>query len=131
MTTDTIAELLTNIRNGTKARHRKVDVAPSNVRVAILEILKKNGFIKNYKLYRQGQKGIVRIYLKYVGKNQPVLHGLKRVSKPSRRVYARHDRIPKPLGGLGMYILSTSRGVMTDHGAREVKVGGEVICAVW
>ena len=129
--TDPVADLLTRIRNAVKARERKVDMAPSNLRVAILDILVKNGFIKNYKLFRQGQKGIVRVYLKYVGKNQPVLRGLQRVSRPSRRVYTRYDRIPKPMGGLGMYILSTSKGLMTDGGARESKVGGEVVCAVW
>jgi small subunit ribosomal protein S8 len=131
MTTDPIADLLTRVRNATKARQRKVDVPPSQLKVAIVDIMKKGGFIKNYKLYRQDEKGILRIYLKYVGKNRPVIHGLKRISKPSRRVYANHHKLPKVLDGIGVAIISTSRGILTDQVARENKVGGEVLCTMW
>lgn len=131
MSTDPIADLLTRVRNATKARQRKVDVPPSTLKVSIVDILKKSGFIKNYKLYRQDEKGILRIYLKYVGKNRPVIHGLKRISKPSRRVYVPHTKIPKVLGGIGIAVISTSRGLLTDETARESKVGGEVLCTVW
>lgn len=131
MSTDPIADLLTRVRNAVKARQRKVDVPPSNLKVSIVDILKKSGFIKNYKLYRQDEKGILRIYLKYVGKNRPVIHGLKRISKPSRRVYVPHTKVPKVLGGIGIAVISTSRGLLTDETARESKVGGEVLCTVW
>lgn len=131
MYNDPISDLLTRIRNAVKARHRKVDVPPSQVKVAIVDILKKEGFIKNYKLYRQEEKGVLRIYLKYVGKNQPVIQGLRRVSRPARRVYAGYEKLPKVLGGLGLSVVSTSKGIVTDQMARENKVGGEVICSVW
>ena len=131
MHTDPIADLLTRVRNATKARQRKVDVPPSQLKVSIVDIWKKQGFIKNYKLYRQDEKGILRIYLKYVGKNQPIIQGIVRVSKPSRRVYAQYSKLPKILGGLGVSIVSTSRGVLTDQMARENKVGGEVLCTIW
>ncbi|MBY0369048.1 30S ribosomal protein S8 [bacterium] len=131
MMTDPISDLLTRVRNGCHAKLPKVDVPASQVKVSIVDLWKKNGFIKNYKLYRQGQSGVLRIYLKYVGKNQPVIQGVKRVSRPSRRVYARHHEIPKVLNGLGMAVISTSKGVLTDEGAREAKIGGEVLCSIW
>ncbi len=131
MTSDSVAEFLTRVRNAVDARHKKVDVAASRLRVSIAEILKKNGFIRNYKLYRQEQKGILRIYLKYVEKDQPVIHGITRVSKPSRRVYSTYAKVPKILGGMGLSVLSTSKGVISDETARTEKVGGEIICSVW
>ena len=131
MITDPIADLLTRVRNGSNARQRKVDVPHSQLKVSIVEILKKSGFIRDYRLYRQASKGVLRIYLKYVGKNRPVIYGIKRVSKPSRRVYARHTQLPKVMGGLGVSILSTSRGILTDQVARENKLGGEVLCSIW
>src|SRR5262245_36177572 len=100
MMTDPIGDLLTRVRNATKARLRKVDVPSSQMKVSIVDIWKKTGFIRNYKLYRQDQKGVLRIYLKYVGKNRSVIQGMARISKPSRRVYASHDQVPKVLGGI-------------------------------
>ena len=131
MTTDPISDLLTRVRNAVKAKQRKVDVPPSQLKMSIVDLWMKSGFIKNYKLYRQDQKGILRIYLKYVGKNRSVIQGLRRISKPSRRVYATHSRIPKILGGIGISVVSTSKGVLSDAAARENKVGGEILCAIW
>mgnify|MGYP006272925601 FL=1 len=134
MMTDPIADLLTRVRNANKARHRKVDVVPTQLKVSIVDLWQRAGFIKNYKLYRQSptdKTGLLRIYLKYVGKNQPVIHGLRRVSKPSRRVYVSHSKMPKVLDGIGMAVVSTSRGVLNDELAREHKVGGELLCTIW
>jgi small subunit ribosomal protein S8 len=134
MTTDPIADLLTRIRNATKARLRKVDVPPSQMKLAVVDIMKKTGFIKNYKLYKANatdKTGILRIYLKYVGKNRPVIQGLSRVSRPSRRVYTRVEKIPKVMDGMGIAVISTSRGILTDQAARENRVGGEVLCSIW
>ncbi len=131
MITDPISDMLTRVRNASKARQRKVDVPASQLKVNIVDIWKKSGFVRNYKLYRQDEKGVLRIYLKYAGKGRPIIHGLRRVSKPSRRVYARHDKLPKILGGIGVAILSTSRGIMSDQGARDSKVGGEILCSIW
>ena len=131
MKTDPIAELLTSVRNGVKGRLRKVDVPTSRLKVAVTDILKKEGYIKNFKLYRHEEKGIIRIYLKYVGKNLPVIRGLKRISRPSLRVYATHREIPKVLGGIGTAVISTSRGVVSDKTARDNRLGGEVLCTIW
>lgn len=134
MHTDPIADMLTQVRNASKAKLRKVDVSPSQVKIAIVDTWKKAGFIKNYRLYRltpTDTKGVLRIYLKFVGKDQPIIHGIRRVSKPSRRVYARADKLPKVLAGMGMAVISTSKGVLSDQMAREHKVGGEVICTIW
>ncbi len=134
MHTDPISDMLTQIRNASKAKLRKVDLPPSQVKLAILDTFKKSGFIKNYKLYRLSptdKKGVLRIYLKYVGKNQSIIHGIKRVSKPSRRVYARADKLPTVLAGMGMAVISTSKGVLSDQLAREHKIGGEVLCTIW
>lgn len=129
--TDPISDLLTRIRNANKARQRKVDLPPSQLKISIAEILVKEGFIKNYKLYQQDQKGILRLYLKYVGKNRPVIQGIRRVSKPSRRVYAGWEELPTVLDGMGISVISTSKGILSDQVARENKVGGEVLCSVW
>lgn len=131
MNTDSVAEFLTSIRNATRARHKKVDVAASRLRLSLAEILKKSGFIKNYKLFKQDNKGVLRLYLKYIGKGEPVIHGLKRVSRPSRRVYLSYDKLPTVLGGIGVAVVSTSKGMLTDEQARTTKVGGELICTVW
>lgn len=130
MMTDPISDLLTQVRNAIKARQPKVDVPTSQLKVGIVDLWKNEGFIKNYKLFRQGEKGVLRIYLKYVGK-KPAIEGLKRLSKPSRRLYCRYQKMPKIRGGLGTAILSTSRGILTDKVAQENKVGGELLCAVW
>jgi len=129
--TDPISDLLTRVRNAVKAKQPKVDVPASQLKLSIVDIWKKTGFVKNYKLFRQDEKGILRIYLKYVGKGQPVIQGLRRVSKPSRRVYVGHDRLPKVLGGLGVAVVSTSKGVLADQTARENRVGGEILCTIW
>lgn len=131
MNSDPIANLLTMVRNALKAQHPKVDVPASRMKVAIADIWKKYGFIKNYKLYRQDSKGVLRIYFKYAGKNRPVIQGLERVSKPSCRVYCSWRQLPKVLGGVGVAIVSTPKGVLSDDVARENKVGGEVLCKVW
>ena len=134
MMTDPIADLLTRVRNANKARQRKVDVTPTQLKVSIVDLWKKAGFIKNYKLYRQSdadKTGLLRIYLKYIGKNEPVIHGLKRISQPSKRVYITQDKLPTILNGIGMAIVSTSRGVLNDELAREHRVGGELLCTIW
>lgn len=131
MQTDPIADLLTSVRNAAKARLRKVDVPASQMKVSIVELWKKSGFVRNYKLYRQEQKGILRIYLKYAEKERSIIQGIQRVSKPGRRVYKKHDELPKILGGLGVAILSTSQGLMTDEAARTSRVGGEILCKIW
>jgi small subunit ribosomal protein S8 len=131
MMTDPISDLLTRIRNAAKARQPKVDVPSSQTKVAIVDLLKKQGFIRNYNLFRQDEKAILRVYLKYLGKGRPVIQGVNRVSKPSRRVYAAYDEIPKVLGGLGVSIISTSKGILTDTVARENRVGGEILCTIW
>jgi len=129
--TDPISDLLTRVRNAVKAKQPKVDMPASQLKLSVVDIWKKTGFIKNYKLFQQEGKGVLRVYLKYVGKGQPVIQGLRRVSKPSRRVYSRHDRLPKVLGGLGVAVVSTSKGVLADATARENRVGGEVLCTIW
>ena len=129
--TDPISDLLTRVRNGVQAKQPKVDIPASQLKVSIVDLWKKSGYIKNYKLYRQGQRGVLRVYLKYVDKGTPVIQGLRRISRPSRRVYASYNKIPKVLNGLGMSVVSTSRGVFTDEAAREAKVGGEILCSIW
>lgn len=130
MMTDPISDLLTQVRNAIKAKHPKVDVPTSNLKVGIVDLWKQEGFIRNYKLFRQGEKGVLRIYLKYVGK-KPAIEGLRRISKPSRRVYAGYEDMPTVLGGMGVAVVSTSRGILTDKVARENKVGGELLCSIW
>lgn len=134
MTTDPISDLLTRVRNASKARLRKVDIRPSQLKLAIVDLWQKTGFIRDYKLYREtesDQTGILRIYLRYVGKNEPLIHGVKRISKPSRRVYVGYEEIPQIMNGIGMSVVSTSKGVMTDQMARDNKVGGELLCTIW
>jgi len=128
--TDPIADLFTRIRNGLMVRHVKVDIPSSRMKTRIVEILKEQGFIKNFRVYEDNKQGILRIYLKYVD-GAPVIHGIKRISKPGRRNYVGKDEIPKVLNGLGMAILSTSSGVMTDHLCREKGIGGEVLGHIW
>ena len=128
--TDTIADFLTHIRNANMVYSPKVETPSSKMKKAIAEILKEEGYIKDYEIIDDGKQGIIRIYMKYIGKER-VITGIKRISKPGLRVYARKDNIPKVLGGLGLAIISTSKGVMTDKKARKLGVGGEVICYVW
>ena len=131
MHSDPIADFLTRIRNASRAEHEKVDVPASRLKVRIAEILKNEGFIKNYRVLDDSRQGTLRVYLKYGPGNERLISGLVRVSKPGRRVYVTHDRIPTVLGGMGVTIVSTSRGVLTDREARQQKVGGEVLAYVW
>ena len=129
--TDPIADMLTRIRNAGMAQHPKLDIPSSNVKVAIAEVLKDLGYIKNFKVIADDLQEVLRVYLKYDEQNNTVIHEIIRVSKPGRRVYVGQDEIPRIKNGLGAAILSTSKGVMDDVAAREAKVGGEVLCTVW
>lgn len=130
--TDFIGDFLTSIRNASKAKKDKLTVPASSMTVRIAEILKEEGFIENVKPFAEGQKHFARIHLKYVGGGKKTaIQGIKRVSKPGIRYYVGYSKIPKVQGGLGIAILSTPRGVMSDRQAREVKAGGEIICTVW
>lgn len=129
--TDPIADFLTRVRNANIVYHDKVEAPASNVKKAIAEILKQEGYIKDYETIEDGKQGTIRLYLKYGMNKQRVITGLKRISKPGLRVYAKKDQIPKVLGGLGIAIVSTSKGIMTDKQARQSGLGGEVICYVW
>ena len=129
--TDTIADMLTRIRNALIARHEAVDVPASTTKAAIAKILQEEGYIKNFELVEDGILKNIRIQLKYGPNKQKVIVGIKRISRPGLRVYARKDEIPKVLGGMGVAILSTSRGIMTDREARKQGVGGEVLAYVW
>ncbi|HXJ77133.1 MAG TPA: 30S ribosomal protein S8 [Candidatus Methylomirabilis sp.] len=131
MMSDPIADLLTRIRNASRAEHEKVDIPASKLKVRITEVLKEEGFIKNYRLIEDDKQGILRVYLKYGAGNEKMISGLVRVSRPGRRVYVAKDEIPSILGGMGLAILSTSRGIMTDRDSRKQQVGGEVLAYVW
>ncbi len=129
--TDPIADMLTRIRNANNAKHDAVDIPASNMKKAIAQILLEEGYIKNFQLIDDGTQGVIRVTLKYNAGKEKVISGLKRVSKPGLRVYAGADELPKVLRGLGVAIVSTSKGVMTDKKAREAHVGGEVLAFVW
>ena len=129
--TDPIADMLTRIRNANSAKHDSVDIPASNMKKAIAEILLQEGYIKNYQIIDDGTQGIIRIALKYNAGKEKVSQGLRRVSKPGLRVYAGADELPRVLKGLGIAIISTSKGVMTDKAARANHVGGEVLAFVW
>ena len=129
--TDTIADMLTRIRNALVAKHETVDVPSSGMKLAIVKILQDEGYIKGYEEIEDGIVRTIRIKLKYGPNKQKVIVGIKRISRPGLRVYCRKDEIPKVLGGLGIAILSTSRGIMTDREARKQGVGGEVLAYVW
>ncbi|MFC5559500.1 30S ribosomal protein S8 [Ureibacillus thermophilus] len=129
--TDPIADMLTRIRNANMVRHEKLEVPASKIKKEIAEILKREGFIRDVEYIDDNKQGIIRIFLKYGKNNERVITGLKRISKPGLRVYAKTDEIPKVLNGLGIAILSTSQGVLTDKEARAKKVGGEVIAYIW
>ncbi|MCR3954735.1 MAG: 30S ribosomal protein S8 [Gudongella sp.] len=131
MMTDPIADMLTRIRNGNNAKHDSVDVPASNIKKEIAQILLNEGFIKGFDVIEDGKQGIIRIDLKYGQNNEKVISGIKRISKPGLKVYVKNNEIPKVLGGLGIAVLSTSKGIMTDKSARNENVGGEVICYVW
>ena len=128
--TDPIADMLTRIRNANNAKHETVDVPASKLKLAIAKILVEEGYIKSYQFVENGNQGVIKITLKYLGKEK-VITGLRRVSKPGLRVYVRSEELPKVLRGLGIAIISTSKGVMTDKNARKEHVGGEVLAFVW
>ena len=128
--TDPIADFLTRIRNANMVYMDKVEIPASRTKMAMANILKDEGFIKDVEYIEDGKQGILRLYLKYAGKER-VISGLKRISRPGLRVYARKDELPKVLGGLGIAIVSTSSGLMTDKNARKQGLGGEVLCYVW
>ena len=129
--TDPIADMLTRIRNASNAKHESVDVPASNMKKSIAQILLDEGYIKNFQISDDGTQGVIRITLKYAAGKQQVITGLRRVSKPGLRVYAGADELPRVLKGLGIAIVSTSKGVMTDKAARAAHVGGEVLAFVW
>lgn len=129
--TDPIADLLTRVRNANMVNHEKVELPASKTKKAIADIFKVEGYIKDCELIDDGKQGIIRIYLKYGANKEKVITGLKRISKPGLRVYAKKDEIPRVLGGLGTAVISTSKGIMTDKEARKQGLGGEVICYIW
>jgi small subunit ribosomal protein S8 len=129
--TDPVADMLTRIRNALVARHEVIDMPSSKMKKDIAQILLTEGFIKGYEVVSEGAFNTLKITLKYGPNNEKVISGLKRISKPGLRVYAKHDQVPKVLGGLGIAIISTSKGVMTDKTARQIAVGGEVLAYVW
>lgn len=131
MRSDPVADLLTRIRNASRAEHEKVDIPASRLKVRIAALLKEEGFIKNFRVLEDAKQGTLRVYLKYGPGNERMISGLVRVSTPGRRVYATHNKLPTILGGMGVALLSTSRGVVTDRDARKQKVGGEVLAYVW
>ena len=131
MTSDPIADMLTRIRNGLQARHLKVDVPHSRLKMEIARILKDEGYILNFKPAEEGSQKLIRIYLKYTPGNVPVISRIERVSRPGCRVYVGWKEVPRVLGGLGVNILTTPKGVMTGRTAREESVGGEILCQLW
>ena len=128
---DVIADMLTRIRNANDAKHESVDIPASNLKKSIAQILLEEGYIKNYQIVEDGKQGIIRVALKYAPGKQKVIHGLRRVSKPGLRIYSNCEDMPKVMNGLGIAIVSTSKGVMTDKKARQANVGGEVLAFVW
>ena len=131
MLSDPIADMLTRVRNAIRARHPKVDVPSSKLKVEIARILKEEGYIANFKVAEEGVKKTIKIYLKYGPDNEPIISAIERVSRPGCRVYVGRQEIPRVLGGLGINILTTARGVMTGRDAHREKVGGEILCRVW
>lgn len=129
--TDPIADMLTRIRNANTVRHTSLELPASKIKQEIADILKREGFIRDYEYIQDSKQGILRLFLKYGSNNEKVISGLKKISKPGLRVYAKADELPRVLGGLGIAIISSSSGVITDKEARQQQVGGEVIAYVW
>ena len=129
--TDFVADFLTVIRNASKAKKDKLTTPSSRMAAKIADILKEEGFVENVKPFAEGKKNYLRIHLKYIRGKQPAIQGLKRISKPGRRVYVNSEEIPRVQGGLGIAIVSTSKGILTDKQARQQKAGGELLCSVW
>jgi small subunit ribosomal protein S8 len=130
MRSDPIADMLTRIRNASRAEHEKVDIPSSKLKLRMAEILKDEGFIKNFRVIEDNKQGVLRVYLKYAG-TEKIISGIVRVSRPGRRIYVTKDKIPTILGGMGVAILSTSAGVMTDRQVKKQHLGGEVLAYVW
>lgn len=128
---DPVADMLTKIRNAAQARHEKVDIPVSKLKLEIVKILKTEGYIKNFKKVQEDNKSIIRIFLKYDEANAPVIHGLEKISKPGRRVYSSYKDLPRVYNGYGTVIVSTSSGVTTGKKATEKMVGGELVCTIW
>ena len=128
---DVIADMLTRIRNANDAKHATVDIPASNMKKAIADILVNEGYVKGYQIVDNGNQGIIRVTLKYLAGKQKVIRGIRRISKPGLRIYAGYEDMPKVMNGLGIAIVSTPKGILTDKKARELKVGGEVLAFVW
>ncbi len=128
---DVIADMLTRIRNASTAKHATVDIPASNMKKSIADILVEEGYVKSYQVIDDGKQGVIRVTLKYVGNKQKVIRGIRRVSKPGLRIYAGYEDMPRVMNGLGIAIVSTSKGIMTDKKARAAKIGGEVLAFVW
>ena len=129
--TDPIADMLTRIRNANMVKHQKVDIPSSTLKVNIAAVLKQEGFIKNYKVISDNLQGVLRVYLKYIDEKDCVINEIKRISKPGGRVYVKSDDIPVVKSGIGIAILSTSKGIITNNAARKAGLGGEILCTVW
>lgn len=131
MITDPIADMLTRIRNANKERHESVLIPASNMKISMAKIMLDEGFIKNFEVQEDNKQNIIKVYLKYGKDRERVIKGLKRISKPGLRIYAKNNEIPRVLGGLGVALISTSKGIVTDKEARAGGMGGEVICYIW
>lgn len=129
--TDFVGDFLTVIRNASKAKKDKVSIPVSNLTARIAELFKEEGFVENAKIFTEGKKRFIRVHLKYLRGGKPAIQGIRRISKPGRRLYLGAERIPRVQGGLGVAIISTSKGVLTDKNARKQKAGGEILCTVW
>lgn len=129
--TDPVSDFLTRIRNATSVRHDRADAPASKMKLEIAKILKQEGYIRTFKMIEEGPQGTIRIYLKYADDGEPVIHGLRRVSRPGLRVYRGVEDLPRVRNGLGVAVISTNRGVVTDEQARGLQVGGEVLCEIW
>jgi small subunit ribosomal protein S8 len=130
-TSDPLSDLLTRLRNGMRAGHDKVDVPSSRVKEAVLKVLEEEGYIASFRKVQEGGRPVLRVGLKYDAEGEPIVSGIEKVSRPGRRVYARADAIPSVLGGLGVSLVSTSKGIVTDKKARQSRLGGEVLCNIW
>jgi small subunit ribosomal protein S8 len=131
MMTDPIADMLTRIRNSVLIKAEKVDIPASRLKVEIAKIMKEEGFIKSYKIIKDKKQGVLRVTLKYTPDNRPIVEGLKRISKPGRRVYVGKDEVPSVVGGMGIAVVTTPKGILTDKTCRREGVGGEVLCYIW
>jgi len=131
MVTDPIADMLTRIRNAIMAGHERVSVPASKEKSRIADILKEEGYISNYKIIKDHKQGVIRIYLKYLGPKKNAIEGLRRISKPGRRIYVAAKELPRVLRGMGVAIVSTNKGILTDNAARQANSGGEVLCYIW